>query len=96
MFNVETLIAEAAIERLSKAVLPWGSRRDIGRVCGDADFARVSYRLARSTATCYLTLPRWPNLIVKEKRLCSFIRFRNLILRPSAMVSNSKSMTHTW
>jgi len=40
-FDVEDLIAEAAVERLGKAVLPGGSRRDVGRVGGGAGLTPV-------------------------------------------------------
>jgi len=39
--GVEELIPEPSVERLGKAVLPWGSRRDVGRAGGGAGFTPV-------------------------------------------------------
>ena len=39
--GVEELITEPAVERLSKAVLPWGSWLDVGRAGGVAGLAPV-------------------------------------------------------
>ena len=39
--GVEELIPEASAERFCKAVLPWGSRLDVGRAGGVAGLAPV-------------------------------------------------------
>jgi len=39
--GVEELIPEPSVERFRKAVLPWGSRFDVGRVGGVADLAPI-------------------------------------------------------
>ena len=39
--GVEELIPEASVERLRKAVLPWGSWLDVGRASGVAGLAPV-------------------------------------------------------
>jgi len=39
--GVEELIPEPSVERFRKAVLPWGSRFDVGRASGVAGLAPV-------------------------------------------------------